>query len=302
MSTELGRIFTTQEARAAGLSPRELGSDRYQRLFRGAYMSRRQPPDLRERVTFALSQVDPACFASHHTAAELLHASVPSASDMHLGIRRRTKSTKEGIRLHFFTHGPKTTLAQGIPSTAPEQTFLDMAPILEFIDLLILGDSLVRRTWATADSLARFVANTSVNGARRAREVAPFVRHSVDSPNETRLRLLIMTAGLPEPVVNFELVERDGQTRRRLDLAYPSLRLAVEFDGRHHIERRGQWQQDLHRREELESAGWRLIVVTSSDLYADPLGLLMRIADAIQLAGAPRPQLRDGWHRHFARA
>lgn len=171
--------------------------------------------------------------------------------------------------------------------------------MLEFIDLLILGDSLVRRTRTTTDDLAAFVAGSTVNGARRAREVLPYVRARVDSPNETRLRLLMVTAGLPEPVVNHEVVDQQAG-RRRLDLAYPELRLAVEFDGRHHIEREGQWEQDLHRREELERAGWRLIVVTSSDLYRDPLGLLIRIVDALQLAGATRPRLTDGWHRHFA--
>lgn len=300
MHTELGRIFTTREALAAGLTRSELASDRYQRLFRGAYVCRLQPPSLPERVAFALNEIDPASFASHHTAAGLVRAVVPSASDIHLGIRRRTKSTKQGIRLHFYTHPPKVMSFQGLPMTTPDQTFLDMAALLEFIDLLVLGDSLVRRTRTTATDLARFVAGSSANGARRAREVVPFIRSAVDSPNETRLRLLMVTAGLPEPIVNHEVIDAGGG-RRRLDLAYPELRVAVEFDGRHHIERQGQWQQDLHRREELERAGWRLIVVTSADLYGDPLALLTRIVDALQLAGAPRVRLDDAWQRHFAR-
>ncbi len=48
---------------------------------------------------------------------------------------------------------------------------------------------------------------------------------------ETRLRLLLVLAGLPEPTVNVIVRGPDGEWLRRFDLCYPIFRLVVEYDG-----------------------------------------------------------------------
>jgi very-short-patch-repair endonuclease len=53
------------------------------------------------------------------------------------------------------------------------------------------------------------------------------------SPMDTRLRLLLVFAGLP-PEVQFTVQDRQG--RMHFDLAYPEALLAVEYDGRGHEE------------------------------------------------------------------
>ena len=47
-------------------------------------------------------------------------------------------------------------------------------------------------------------------GAKLARRAARFVRDGVDSAMETRLRMLLVLAGLPAPEVNFILPPRPG--------------------------------------------------------------------------------------------
>jgi hypothetical protein len=47
-------------------------------------------------------------------------------------------------------------------------------------------------------------------------------------------------AGLPEPEVNLIIRDELGAPIRRYDLLYRGSRTAVEYDGRHHIERKGQ--------------------------------------------------------------
>jgi hypothetical protein len=88
-------------------------------------------------------------------------------------------------------------------------------------------------------------------------------REGVDSPQETRLRLLLVLGGLPEPRVNLIIRGRDGSWRRRYDLAYEHLRLIIEYDGRKHAEDSRQWLTDIFRREELDQMRWRLVIVTS---------------------------------------
>jgi hypothetical protein len=293
--SHLPPLFTRDEGRAMGMSDRQMARS-CRRLFRGAYCKPGADPTLAEQVSFALRVIQPARFATQHTAAQLMGAIVPQASNLHLGTRQRLNSQRDGIRLHFYVRPPELTLCKGIPITAPAQTFLDLARSLEFADLLVLGDSLVKRRLCTPAQLAEFAAASSAHGAPHAREVAAWVRPGVESPNESRLRLLVVSGGLPEPTIN-PVVHIPGGTRtRRPDLAFEEWKVAVEFDGRHHLR---QWEADMLRREELEALGWRLVHVSSTELYTNPWQVLQRIADALVLAGAPRAELSENWRRHF---
>ncbi|WP_265445642.1 hypothetical protein [Flexivirga meconopsidis] len=294
---KLGVIFTTAQALRAGISRRQLAGAGYRQLIRGSYWKVGSAPSLVQQVRYLLGALPAARFASHHTAATLWGAVAPMTSDIHLGTRKRRQSPHRGVRLHFFTHPPEVLTVNGIALTSPRQTFLDLAAHLELVDLLVLGDSLVRRARMVPAELAEFLADKHTAGAGKAREVAALVRCTVDSANESRLRLLMVSAGLPEPVVNH--VVRIGGRRRKLDMSYPKLMLAFEFDGRHHIERERQWEADILRREEVEAIGWRFIIITSTAMYAEPLAVLKRIVDAVQLASGVRLRISDGWRRHF---
>jgi hypothetical protein len=91
----------------------------------------------------------------------------------------------------------------------------------------------------------------------------------VDSPQETRIRLLLVLAGLPEPCVNLIIRGRDGGWRRRYDLAYEELQLIVEYDGRQHAEDTRQWLTDIFRREELDQTLTTLAVRSFRRCAAD---------------------------------
>jgi hypothetical protein len=123
----------------------------------------------------------------------------------------------------------------------------------------------------------------------------------VDSAMETRLRLLIVLAGLPEPQVNFILRAEDGNWKRRFDLCYPGVHLIVEYDGRQHALDIEQWRGDIARREELDGLGLRIIVVESNGIYVEPLRTLERIRTALRERGVRVPRtFRTEWTRHFA--
>ena len=101
-----------------------------------------------------------------------------------------------------------------------------------------------------------------------------------DSPMETRLRLLIVRAGLPRPDANRDVVV-DGAWLARPDLSYPALRIAIEYDGDHHRTNARQWQRDIGRRRVLEDAGWLLVVVTADDVLRRPHEIVARIRAAV---------------------
>jgi hypothetical protein len=179
------------------------------------------------------------------------------------------------------------------------------AALPPFGDEAYAGDHLVRQGHIRLDRLRSFVAGWRGPRAAHARAAVGFVRERVDSPMETRLRMLlrmlVVLSGLPEPRVNITYGEDDGLTFRRYDLSWPEVRVIVEYDGRHHVERVEQWEADLVRREAIDDSGWRILVVVSSGIYTDPRGTLARIhrlLRARRLPGVPA-QLGDEWRRHF---
>lgn len=292
--------FTRAQALIAGLTDADLTGSDYQQLFWGVYVSSRVVANLSLRARAALLLSPPGSVVSHHTAARLWGGVPPDDGDIHVtgppGIRQRTR----GIRPHRFPETPPATRRRGLPVTSPEQTFCDMGQWCNLVDLVILGDSLVRAR-ATTPARLEAAAETMAGLCRSlVLRCARLVRADVDSPMETRLRLLIVLAGLPEPVVNLRILHDDGRLRYRLDLSYPSVTLAIEFDGRHHATVGEQWEGDIARREDLENEKWRFVLVTSTQLYSDPGAVLRRIHLTARELGLPVPRrLRTTWQQHF---
>lgn len=111
-------------------------------------------------------------------------------------------------------------------------------------------------------------------GSAQARRVAALAVEFAESPQETRLRLVLVRAGLPAPVPQFRVFDDEGFVAR-VDLAYPELRIALEYDGLWHSERRA-FLDDRRRLNRLVDAGWVVVHVTVDDLR-DPERLLARI-------------------------
>ncbi len=116
---------------------------------------------------------------------------------------------------------------------------------------------------------------------------AALVRHGVDSPMESRLRLLIVLAGLPEPEVGRTVYDTDGGWLARPDLSYPDLKIAIEYDGRNHLLDSNQWRRDIRRRENLEREGWLVRVITAADVLRAPETVVARIAQDLRARNHP---------------
>ena len=67
----------------------------------------------------------------------------------------------------------------------------------------------------------------------------------------------------------------------RNDLAYPELRIAIEYEGDGHRTDRTQWRRDIRRQRELEDLGWIVIRLTEHDLHDGLASFLTRIRRAI---------------------
>ena len=122
----LASHFSRAEARAAGLTPEMLLSKRFHKIFWDVYVSRDVPitPLLRAKAVIKL--VPSGSFISHHTAAELWGAAVPSDGTTHVTLpSARGRQVRQGIRSHCRKDRAQTTLRKGLRISTPEQTFLD---------------------------------------------------------------------------------------------------------------------------------------------------------------------------------
>lgn len=296
---DLGRgPFTRATGLAAGLTEWQLRGRAYERVFIGVFVSTGTTltPELRAHA--ALLIAPPGAVVARHTAAQLWRGIVPDHPDTHLSIPPGSRMDVAGIDARVRAHAQHAR-RRGIPLTMPTDTFVDLAEDLSLVDLVVLGDSLVRRGVLTPERLVAAADEAAGRSVRLSRRAARLVRAGVDSPQETRLRLLLVLAGLPEPVVDHVLRDEFGSWVYRLDLAYPEIKVAVEYDGRQHAESRTQWVGDVGRREWFDGHGWRIVTVLSDDLYVRPDRTLERVVSVLQSRGV-RARVRGvQWQRHF---
>lgn len=282
---EHGEPFLRSEAIRRGLSRHRVDGPSYHRLFgtvRVAASTELSPLTLLR----AAHLVVPGAVASHHTAARLWGGLVPDSPEVHVTVASaRSRRRRPGLRCHVGAVSATTTLPGQVPLTSPEQTFVDLAADLALVDLVVLGDSLVHRRVTTPDQLLDAAERAVGQGAARARDGAARVRAGAESGMETRSRLLLVLGGLPEPQVNQWVRDETGRERYRLDLPYPDLLLAFEYDGRQHAEDARQWGWDLTRREWLDGRGWRVVVLRAEDIYVTPWATVRRARDALAARG-----------------
>jgi len=283
--------------RPPGVTDWQLRTPAFRRLFHDVYVERAAEltPALVAQAALLLA---PEAAVSHHSAARLWGAVVPDDGLVHLACPGRRPQV-EGIAAHRIGTGKRTTRWGGLRLTTPAQTFLDLAAQLALVDLVALGDSLVRRRRVTPDLLVEAASKHRGAGGRLARRAAGLVRAEVDSAMETRLRMLVVLAGLPEPVVNHKILWPDGTIRFRFDLSFPDAGLVIEYDGWQHVDSQNQWVSDIARREWMDGNDWRIVVVIAKDLHRTPAATLHRITAAMRETGMRVPPLREEWRRHF---
>ena len=150
----------------------------------------------------------------------------------------RGSSPPPGTTPHMLRDGPYRRVFHDVhfdracvTITTPIQTFLDPAPELSLVDLVVLGDSLLRRGRFTPEMLVEAATTRRGRGCRLPRRAAALVRPEADSAMKTRLRLLMVLAGLPEPVVNHKIRWPDGRVRSASTSPIPTPRSSSSTTG-----------------------------------------------------------------------
>jgi hypothetical protein len=179
----------------------------------------------------------------------------------------RNARAPRGVRTSAMSLTPAQVCeVAGLPVTTAERTAFDLGrrnPLRQAVADL---DALCRATAVTPDDIrAVAVLHPGVRGLRLLERAVSLVDPGAQSPRETWLRLLLIEEGLPAPRTQIPVCADDGFVFAYLDMGWPELMVAVEYDGDQHRTDRWQYVKDIRSIAELERRGWIVIRVVAED-------------------------------------
>jgi hypothetical protein len=219
----------------------------------------------------------PGQWFSHSTGAVLLGIPLPPdilPRPVHVSVRTpRTPPRAAGVVGHRISADVKVGLVGGAyPTCSPVDVWCQLSTQLRRSALVAAGDFLVgsRKRAPIVDLEALAEANDRYGSRRGAVDRAwalERIRCGADSPPETLLRLRLVEAGLPEPLVQPPVPVAGGRTLLHPDLLLPEHRVTFEYEGDGHRVDPKQWQLDIDREELFKRAGFSVVRVTAKHLF-----------------------------------
>lgn len=178
----------------------------------------------------------------------------------------------------------------GLPVTSAARTAFDLARHLPR-DLAVRHlDALARETGVAAeDGLLVGERYPGARGLPRARTALSLMDGGSESPQESRIRLILVDDGLPAPRTQVRV--HDGYNEAFIDMGYDEPRVGFDYDGQQHQTERDRYVRDIGRAELLDRAGWIDIRVVREH---GRRFVLHRAHDAFARRGWTPPRLRGG--------
>lgn len=296
--------FTFQEAVDAGVTVGRLRHRSMTVPSRGIRQPLHKASDELSSTVRPLTLVTEFSAASHATAFTLwsFPGFLPAREDPITHISRPDTLAiprRSGVRGHrgqFFDD--EITTLNGLFITSRIRTWLDCSRKMSIEELTVVADHLLRyprpefegrsEPHATREDLEEMLdRHKGTPGIRKARVALDRARVGSDSAPETRLRLALEDAGLPEPLLNVPRELQSGVVRQP-DLSYPEQKVAVEYDGEGHSEA-AQIVRDIAREEDFARAGWLLVRISKRHMENEARAAVAKVRSALLSRGwAPK--------------
>ena len=285
MNLNLDVPFRGSAAVAGGfLTPGVLRGPRFRRLFPDVYAHADVPVDLALRAQAASLLVPGRGVVAGHAAAELLDASCgPKDAPVDLFVPGGAYRSRPGLVVHRgLLRSDETATVDDVPITVPVRCAYDVACWQPLVEGVVALDALTyRHGFAPSAILDLGRRHHGARGSAKLPRVVRLANPLAQSPMETRIRLAIVLNDLPVPLLQHPL----GPFL--LDLAYPGIRLAIEYDGEiHRTQERAM--RDLARQAYLSDAGWTVLRFTAADVRCRPWWVAARVREELIKAARRR--------------
>jgi Protein of unknown function (DUF559) len=260
-------LKTRAELLAAGVTRGVLAGPKFEPVVYGIHIPASVEKTLGLRCE-ALQLAVPEGVFSHQTAARILGLPLRRTLDLIEMTVAPPKNPprRNGVKGYERELGPTDIVEwRGLRITSAARTFADVAAHISARELVVLGDMILRRHLATVAELTTILEHLA---GRRGLAVALWALPRLDaksgSPEETRLRLRFEDEALPRPACNLAIYDDAGGYIACPDLVLEEAKIAVEFDGAHHLEVEQQRSDSLRDRLMIAN-GWAPLRATNRD-------------------------------------
>jgi very-short-patch-repair endonuclease len=279
-----GSVFTARRALGQGLLTKaQLRGPAWRRLFHGVYADADLPVDHELRCRGAQLLLPGSAALARRSAAYLhgVHLAGPGDPVEVTVPRAHRFGPVAGLRIRFAELAAADIASDersGLRYTAPLRTALDIAMGPDVVEAVVLLDAL-----ASGGVLRRFQVDAlrerlaATRGGRRGLRALDLHDRAAESPQESRLRVRLVLAGLPVPQSQYVVRSPSGSFIARVDLAWPERKVAVEYDGKWHADT-AQLRRDRRRLNRLVGAGWTVLHVTGDRMRHDFDAVVAEIA------------------------
>lgn len=254
---------------------------RYRRLYRDVYLNN----DV--ELTAAI-RARAAWLSTGATLAGLSAAAVLGTKwldrDAPAEIVRNDKHSQPGMIAHGYrVLEDEVRLAASLPATTPARTAFDIGRRHRDHYAVPILDALLAATGIKVSDVLEVAARwPGARGVRVLRSTLRLVDGAAESPQESRLRLILIRGGLPTP----ECQIRFPELHVRVDMGWRQWKVAVEYDGVQHWADAAQRAWDIERIALLEAAGW-VVVRVSARMLSRPDLIVARVRDKLRAVGCP---------------
>ena len=269
--------FNLADARTLGVTRGQLRAARYGRLGAGMYhwVGLKESPQL--TLTAVARRLPRGAAFSGRTAAWLHGLDVEPCDPIEVTIPEPAGSSRVAgatVRRAALAAG-EVELRRRLPATSALRTAVDLGGRNPLTEAVVSADLFLHAELVSLDDLLHHVAGHSgAWGIARLRRVVDLAEPKSESAMESRLRMVLVTAGLPKPEVQIDIHDDGGRFLGRPDLLYRRQRLAIEYDGGNH---RDRMVEDNRRQNGLVGAGYRLLRFTAGDVYNAPETVALQV-------------------------
>ena len=258
-------------------------------LWTGVLVESHRWLDVRTRAAAALLLAGDDAAVSGRTAATLHGCRAIESADVHVVVRpEHVIKRRPGLVVHHVGfYADDVVELDGLRVLALDRVTADLLCTARSSDALALADEVLRAARPKHEIMRKRIAakirsrqdpRGTVSGARLLALASP---RSASAP-ESWLRCALLESGFPVPEVNWPVAGIDGVILYYADLAWPSLRIAVEYDG--YASHVGREEADRAREDDLRRRGWIVVRATLADLK-DPARFHRELRAAFAVRG-----------------